>query len=176
VNGNTPEDLVAAWRHIHGIFRQVGATNVTWVWSVNHVSAPATRQIALERYWPGSRFVDWIGISGFNWGPTRPGTTWVDFHAVYRKRYRELLRFRRPIVLTEIGAPEIGGDKAAWIRDSIEAMLRDYPRIRGFVWYDRRDDRRRDWRIDSSPRVLRAFRAVVARPDVLGAPHGYPER
>jgi len=32
VNGAQPGDYVAAWRHVHDIFTQVGATNATWVW------------------------------------------------------------------------------------------------------------------------------------------------
>ncbi|MBS1863384.1 MAG: hypothetical protein JSS68_16930, partial [Actinobacteria bacterium] len=30
VNGNNPGEYVAAWRHVHDIFTQVGATNATW--------------------------------------------------------------------------------------------------------------------------------------------------
>lgn len=33
INGNTPAEFVKAWRHIHNIFEQEGATNVRWVWS-----------------------------------------------------------------------------------------------------------------------------------------------
>ena len=35
VNGNTPGQFVAAWRHVHDIFTAVGATNATWVWCPN---------------------------------------------------------------------------------------------------------------------------------------------
>ena len=28
-----PADFVAAWRHIHDVFRTVGATNVIWTWT-----------------------------------------------------------------------------------------------------------------------------------------------
>ena len=35
VNGNRPGEFVAAWRHVHDIFEQVGATNATWVWCPN---------------------------------------------------------------------------------------------------------------------------------------------
>src|SRR5690349_24021953 len=29
LNGNTPADYIAAWRHVHDLFAQAGATNVT---------------------------------------------------------------------------------------------------------------------------------------------------
>ena len=35
VNGNQPGEYVAAWRHVHDIFTEVGATNATWVWCPN---------------------------------------------------------------------------------------------------------------------------------------------
>ena len=35
VNGNKAGEYVAAWRHVHDIFTQVGATNATWVWCPN---------------------------------------------------------------------------------------------------------------------------------------------
>ena len=169
VNHNTPRDLVAAWRHVHDVYEAMGATNVTWVWSVNHRSVPDTPENALERYWPGRDYVDWIGVSGFNWGTVGEGSVWKGFDQVFRERYEELLGFRRPIVLTEIAAPESGGDKAGWITDAYAALER-YPRVRATIWYDKRDSTERDWRISSSPESQAAFRAVVAGPAGRGAP------
>ncbi|MBI4728871.1 MAG: hypothetical protein HY775_05135 [Acidobacteria bacterium] len=168
-NGNRPADYVAAWRHLRAVFERVGATNVTWVWSVNHRSVPATPENSIARYWPGARFVDWIGVSGFNWGDAGVGSTWKGFDAVYRPRYRELTPYRKPIMLTEIGAPEAGGDKGVWIRDAFSAMAR-YPAIRAIVWYDKRDTPLRDWRIESSPRARASFRRAIAAGGVLSAP------
>jgi mannan endo-1,4-beta-mannosidase len=183
VNGNTPEDFVEAWRHVHDLFERAGATNVTWVWSVNHVSTAA--QDDVHRYWPGDEYVDWIGISGFNWGSSRtedlpPGipdpvqselvSSWTDFDTVYGPRYGELARYQKPIVLTEMSSVETGGDKAAWIHDAVTTLLEDFPEIRAFVWYDRVLGPR-DWRIDSTLASLVAFRSVVDRPEILPAPY-----
>ena len=55
-----------------GRFWDAGASNVTWVWSVNHVSLPDTPENRIQNYWPGKKFVDWIGFSGFNWGTASP--------------------------------------------------------------------------------------------------------
>ena len=169
VNENTPADYVAAWRHVHDIFERVGATNVTWIWSVNHVTVPDTPENQIQNYWPGSRYVDWVGLSGFNWGTASPLSVWKGFDGVNMERYRQLLPYGKPIVLTETGAPEVGGDKPAWIRDSFAAMLDHYPRLRAVIWYDKRDSDIRDWRIDSSPEALAAFRRAVSNPRILGA-------
>jgi hypothetical protein len=174
VNGNSPAAFVAAWRHIHDIFQEVGASNVTWVWSVNSGSVPDTPENSAARYWPGSRYVDWIGISGFNWGTSSSFGSWYTFDQVYEKRIRLLMQFRKPIVLTEIGAAEVGGNKAAWIRRTFSTIVQRYPRVHAFVWYDKRDSAQQDWRIISSQSSLAAFRGALQNPAYLSAPAAEP--
>ncbi len=50
-NANNPGEYVAAWRHVHDIFTQVGATNATWVWCpyVELVAADAPARELLPR-------------------------------------------------------------------------------------------------------------------------------
>jgi glycosyl hydrolase family 26 len=169
VNENEPADFVPAWRHVHDLFLRAGATNVTWVWSVNHVSVPNTEANAISNYWPGASYVDWIGISGFNWGRASPLSVWKGIDAVIGDRYRELLRYRKPIALMETGAPEIGGNKAAWIRDTYRRLLTEYDGIDAVIWYDRKDSTFRDWRIGSSDAAEAAFRRAVNQPGVRAA-------
>lgn len=168
-NGNTPADFVRAWRHVHDVFNAAGATNVTWVWSVNHVSVPDTPENAIENYWPGDRYVDWTGISGFNWGRASPLSVWKGIDAVIGERYAELARYGKPIALMETGAPEIGGDKPAWITDTLATLGEAFPALDAVIWYDRRDSAERDWRIDSSAAALAAFHTAIARPYVRAA-------
>jgi len=169
VNGNKPSDYVAAWRHMHDIFQQVGATNVTWVWSVNHVSVPSSPDNQFEHYWPGPSYVDWVAVSGFNWGLASPLSIWKGFPSVIGERYQGLLRYRKPIVLTETGAPEVGGNKAQWILQAFTDILDEFPRLKAVIWYDKRDTPLRDWRIDSTPESLDAFRQAIAQPRILSA-------
>jgi beta-mannanase len=168
-DGNTPAEFVAAWRHIHDVFEQVGATNVTWVWSVNNYSVPRSSDNQVAAYWPGAKYVDWIGISAFNWGPTNPPSSWHGLDVVLAPAYQQLLAFHKPMILTETAAPEVGGDKAEWITDTYSEILADYPELRGVIWYDKHDESGRDFRIDSSPAALAAFRHAVANPRWLSA-------
>jgi hypothetical protein len=170
---NTPQDFIRAWRHMHQVFHRNGARNATWVWCVNHWSVPHTAANVIEGYWPGSHYVDWVGISGFDSGLVRLPFLWQSFDEVFSSRYREVLRYRKPVMIAETGAPETGGDKAAWIEDAFASLLARYPKLGAIVWYDRRDPgqpRIGDWRIESSRAALAAFRAAIEDPRVLSAP------
>src|SRR5207247_7587356 len=67
----------AAWHHIHDIFSEVGAWNVVWVWSPNSGDLPHARWNHFSNYYPGDRYVDWVGIDGFNWGASHSWPSWT---------------------------------------------------------------------------------------------------
>jgi len=55
--------FVAAWRHIVTLFRNLGASNVTWLWTVNIIDDTQQGKIpAPAPWWPGSSYVTWDGI------------------------------------------------------------------------------------------------------------------
>ena len=51
VNGNQTGESVTAWRHVHDIFTEVGATNAKWVWCPN--VDPDHRFRSLSSVYPG---------------------------------------------------------------------------------------------------------------------------
>ena len=55
---------VAAWRHIVNVFRQQGADDVTWLWTVN-IIAERNGVPSPTAWWPGSSYVTWVGIDGY---------------------------------------------------------------------------------------------------------------
>ena len=78
----TAGEYVRMWRHVHDIFTQVGATNVTWVWCPN-VEYRRLRQAAAELY-PGDAYVDWTCLDGYNWGTNPRRDAWRSFTTVFR--------------------------------------------------------------------------------------------
>jgi mannan endo-1,4-beta-mannosidase len=173
-NGNTPQEFVVAWRHIHDIFASEGATNVTWVWSINRESVPDTPENAFAAYYPGDQYVDWVSMSGFNWGTTLPGTSWQSFDFWFTKPLAYLKTTGKPVILSEFGCVEGGGDKGAWMLDAYGKIASQHPEVKAVVYFDRLDIRpdggRMDWRIDSSANSLDGYRAAVASPYYLAAP------
>jgi len=172
-NGNTPAEFVVAWRHVHDIFVAEGATNVTWVWSINHESVPVGAGNAFADYYPGDQYVDWVSISGFNWGTSTSTTSWHPLNFWYQKPMAYLQSTGKPIIVSEFGSVENGGDKANWIRDAYGQFETTYPSVKGVVYYDKLEYSHggmQDWRVTSTPASLRAFQASVASPYFLPAP------
>jgi cellulose synthase (UDP-forming) len=174
-NGNSPAQYVAAWRRLHDIFEQEGATNVTWVWSINHESVPSGPKNAYAAYYPGDAYVDWTAISGFNWGTSSSYSSWGTYSHWYSTPLAYLRTLRKPICIAEFGCVEQGGDKAVWLADAYKRVAAD-PAIDAIIYFDavEHDSGTQDWRVDSSAKSLAAFRAAIAPvyfdaapPDVL---------
>jgi hypothetical protein len=157
--GNRPEDFVAAWRHVWSIFREEGARNVVWVWSP--WGAPP------QSLYPGGEYVDWVGVSVFNYGVYAEGGGWQSFEYVYDPIYRAALRFERPIMIAELGSVSLGGNQAQWYGAAMERITTRYPRTGAIVLFNNPVDRTFpgaviDWSIDSNPDVLDVFRRHAA--------------
>ncbi|HTX26783.1 MAG TPA: glycosyl hydrolase [Streptosporangiaceae bacterium] len=58
----SPAVFVQAWRRIVNVFRSQHADNVTWIWTIGKSSAQGG---PLQDWWPGARYVDWVGIDGY---------------------------------------------------------------------------------------------------------------
>ena len=164
-NGD-PTALRAAWRHIHHLFQQEGATNVRWVFSPNVTDEPRTTTNQLENYYPGHDVVDILALDGYNWGDTRPHIGWRDFDTIFHTAYDRITRLgHQPVWIAEIASSDVGGDKSAWVEQMF--ATRSYDRIEAIVWFD--EDKEADWRIGSDPAVLAAFREALAAGDRLTA-------
>jgi mannan endo-1,4-beta-mannosidase len=141
----SPAVFVAAWRHIVTIFRQQGADNVTWLWTVNIIGVregipdPAP-------WWPGSSYVTWVGIDGYY---LKPSWTFASLFGPTIKAVRGLTL--DPILIAETGAAPAVGQPAKIA--NLFAGVHAYGLL-GCVWFDARGTQ--DWRL-SSPAAIAAF-------------------
>ena len=170
----SPAQFVTAWRRVHDIFVNRGATNVEWVWCPN-ASAFSTGEA--QRFYPGDAYVDWICADGYNWAPARPNARWVSFRDVFASFYAWAADRSKPLMIGETGVLENGpGDKAAWITDMGDTIESVYPQIKALVYFDAYATANfggwYDWRIDTSPGSFDAFRALAADPYFGGAGGG----
>lgn len=153
-----PRQFVGAWRHLVRTFRDAGATNVRWVWCPFAVQAPSRAAEEWRRYYPGDRFVDWVGMDGYNWGASREWSRWQSFSELFGPLYRDYAG-RKPLMICEVASAEVGGDKAAWIRAMGAELAGRFSKVDAVLWFHA--NKETDWRIDSSDAALRAFRAIA---------------
>jgi hypothetical protein len=165
-NGNSRGQFVPAWRHVVDIFRQAGATNATFVWAPNRVWPAA---IPLAGLYPGDAYVDWVGMSAYNWGtnPAKPNNLWQTPTQVFKETYDALgsLAPTKPIMIAETSSSEWGGSKSAWTSELLGTRIPSWPRIKAFVWFNWNAPAtagNMDWVIESSSSAQSAFRSGIA--------------
>ncbi len=158
-NGNTAADFVAAWRHVHAVFDEAGATNVSWVWSINTL-AEFDQGRGVQDYYPGDDVVDWVATSGFNWGISQYWSHWQTSADVFTETYELLAGFGKPVMFAEVGSDASGGDPVAWVSEAM-ATFAGMPQLHAVVWFDHSYDGTADFRLDADE--LEALRAAVAR-------------
>jgi beta-mannanase len=172
-NGNARGEFVKAWRHVHDIFREVGAKNVTWVWCTA-VEYGGSQPLA-ELY-PGNEYVDWVATDGFNWAGDR-NTPWRSFREVFELTYKELVRLapNKPVMIAEVASTENSdsGDphmsKGYWIEDAFARMPEDFPHVKAVAWFNwNADNPSLSWPIESSAASVRAFKRAIASPYYVG--------
>jgi hypothetical protein len=162
VDGNTPQDFVAAWRHVVTLFRQSGATNVRWVWSPN---VNCGGRCPFDAFYPGNAWVDWVALDGYNYART-DDMPWLSMAQIFGSSYNDIAALStKPVMIAETASTELGGDKATWIRQGLlDQVPQRMPRVRAVIWFQRDSPAETDWRINSSAAALAAFRSVAAAP------------
>lgn len=166
VEGNNSYRIKAVWRRVVRLFREEGATNVEWVWSPN---VNTGGEFPFRDLYPGDRWVDWVGFDGFNWALRGE---WNSFSEIVDNTYEQLAQITsRPMIVSETGSSQTGGDKAAWVSSALRDEIPQLPRIRAVVWFDatfsnngEQGATALDARVNSSPEALRAFRSAIASP------------
>lgn len=170
-----PETYQQAYRHVVERVRAAGADNVEWVFHVNNGSWPRAPWNRMAAYYPGSAWVDWLGMSAY--GKQFPDPHWVSVRHAILDPYAELAALDpdKPILLAEWGIGEFPrqGSKADWIREAMAAMTR-LPRLKGALYWHERwqnaDLHYSNLRVHSSLESLTAFREAIAQPFWLDQP------
>lgn len=133
VNGNTSAQYVQMWQHVHDIFTQVGATNVTWVWCVNTVYSGSTPIAGL---YPGDNYVDWVALDNYN----RLSNPWADFSDRGTNTIAQLISLApgKPIMVAETGCNQnTNYNKSQWFLNALTNYLPAVqPRIKAWVYFN----------------------------------------
>jgi hypothetical protein len=193
---NAPAKFVAAWQHVWNIFQSVGANQyVIWAWTpsrtdalgVDATSGYSKGDTGLAEDYPGDQYVDWMGLSAYQFRPTEPATYQWTFGGTLTGNAEDVgleSISDKPIYIAEMGSAQTVGEntdntanKAAWTTASLAAFLAD-PRIIGFVLFNNNVSGvhnvkladgthvtvNTDWQFDSSPDALAAFKTGISSP------------
>jgi hypothetical protein len=161
-NGKSSAKYIAAYRHVHDLFVNNGASNVIWAFCPNVTSVPDEAWNEPLDYYPGDSYVDWTCVDGYNWGTSSSGDSWQTFSQVFKDIYSVLATKNKPIIIGEMASTELGGDKAAWIAQIVPTLKSEFPLIKGLLWFD--INKETDWRISSSAASEAAFKALANDP------------
>jgi mannan endo-1,4-beta-mannosidase len=150
-----PKTFIQAWRHIVTLFRAARATNVTWLWTVNYESSG---EGAIQNWWPGASYVNWVGIDGYFYGKTYTfGNLFLPTMATIRKFTKD------PVLIAETAAGQIAG-QAAKISNLFTGASRNS--VLGLIWFDENQKGsfwKQQWRIEGHPASVGTFKSAVRR-------------
>ncbi len=164
------------YHHVVSRVRARGVENIEWVFHANDYSSPWEDWNLMKEYYPGGEVVDWLGMSVY--GKQFRNNKWVSFRDCMDYAYEDLGKLdpKKPMLLAEIGVGEFpeSGSKPDWVRDALRDLPRDFPRIKGAVFWNERweneDGTYSNLRMWSSPESMKAFREGAMDPLWLGRP------
>lgn len=162
--GNTNQTLIDAWKHIVTIFRNLGVTNVKWVWTTNATNSGTA---SFTGWFPGDDWVDMVSIDGYNWGTAQSWSSWQSFTTVFTPAYNALSISSKPLFIPELSCSEHGGNKALWITEMFNDIPSKFPRIFALMWFSLSKSAEADWAVNTSEASLNAWKECISKIGVV---------
>src|SRR6266496_3694410 len=174
-----PETFRKAFRYVVDRVRARGASNIKWMFHTNNYPYPYETWNCAPAYYPGSDYVDWLGLSVY--GQQFKDEPNPDIPSLVDWPYREMCNLdpKKPIMIAEWATGEFphsteggGLGKTDWIKQGLKFFRTRYPRVKAAVYWHERwqnlDQSYSNLRVNSSVESLNAYREGVANPDWLG--------
>ncbi|HET9124948.1 MAG TPA: glycosyl hydrolase [Solirubrobacteraceae bacterium] len=138
--GGNPQTFIAAWRRVVDLFRRHGLSDrrVKFIWSPNRTGGQSQNPVP---YYPGSRYVDWIGIDAY---PKHRFLTLqqlvttgggFDWYARFRS-------YGKPLMVSETGIRPTGAygsgapTRAQWWADLVSELRGPLRAIKAVEYFD----------------------------------------
>lgn len=164
----TPQQYVAAWRHMHDRYRAAGAGNVVWVWVVTGYSGNFPQVPSL---YPGNKYVDWVSWEAENGAGCKPSnrdpSKAKSFEELVSPFYKWLksdgvkagIDPKKPYMLTGFGTILYPSDPSLSVRwyKQVPGVLKKYPQIKAVQLWNSSLGPTCDFRITRDPSITKAF-------------------
>jgi glycosyl hydrolase family 26 len=153
---STPAEFIAAWRHIHDLFKRAGVKNVIWSWDPSHQYghfAPGKNASPADVWYPGDAYVNWIGLDGYLGYSSTDGHA-QTFGQIFGYQLQDIRKIapRKPVYIAET-AVQKGPAVAAQIAE-LFAGAKAY-HLKGLIWFDA--VARHDYRLGPHPVMDAAY-------------------
>jgi hypothetical protein len=158
---NKADEYVEAWRHVHDLFKEERALNVFWVWS------PHPAYGWFDAYYPGTEFVDWVGVGALNYGTVAYWSKWWTFDEIFGQHYEQLSSFNKPIMISEFGCLAVGGDRLHWYEYALRQISEKYTKVRAVLFFNYSTDltttqQPLDWSIHNDPDIIKSVSEIIS--------------
>jgi hypothetical protein len=131
----TPQQYVAAYRHIHDVMQLFGVHNIIWSWVVTGFLG---NRSAIAAGYPGAKYVDWVGWDPYNKsvcrGNSEPRTAYQNFSPFYHWAAHRQGMKHKPFLLSEYAAAVSEPHVQRWYA-SIPNTLRRLPRLKALIQF-----------------------------------------
>jgi hypothetical protein len=156
----SPQDYIAAWRHVRSLFNAEGVGNVSWVWCP---TVEGFERGDAPSYYPGDDAVDWTCVDVYSGAKLRP----------LGEHLRKFLQWAasrpsKPIMIGEFGIAKSWGSaqRTAWLRNAA-AVFKANPQIKAVLYYESNPDGNGadgQFRLGDDPGALAAFADLAREP------------
>jgi endoglucanase len=141
-----PDKYIRLYRYVHSMLNTAGQNQIRWVWS------PIGRRGA-EAFWPGTDYVDLIGLSVYASRAWTEDGSLPSFSELMRGKRWLHTRFKKPVIVAEVGVSGSSDDQKVWLREAIDNRSR-FPELCGLVYFQAQQPRwmplptgHEDWRL-----------------------------
>jgi len=128
---------------------------VSIVWSPLPGGSPRVKGNFPGNYWPGSRWVDWVGTDFYSEYPV-----WKDLNRFYLGKQWK----RKPVAVTEWAVS--GKDEPRFVKQFVAWVVK-HPRVRMLVYYTGFNGDSNPYSLSLYPRTTNTLRLKIRRPTFL---------
>lgn len=145
--------------------RVPATTNVSWVWCPSHGTQFPEKQSVFD-YYPGDRYVDWVGADWYAYGPgdanmVEPKATAKHGpNEIYDRLSGPASSGQKPFMMAEWGVRD--ADRPTWMADMLGWMAAR-PQVKAQVYFNvfAHDG---NSELQAAPRALQVFRSALSAP------------
>ena len=122
----------------------------------------------MNLFYPGDSLVDYVGVSALNYGTIAPWSKWWTFKDIFGNYYKDLARYKKPIMITEFGCLSTGGSRSKWFYDAMDSIPQKYPAIKSVVFFHYSEDKSIspqaiDWSFKNDPITTKVITREVQK-------------